>query len=98
MFSVFQAGLKSALEWCVATTVFSGKPTGFITASANGQKGHESLQLIMRTLMAIFTSETTLLVQGVKGKLDDQGEILDGNTKDALQKFTTAFQALLAGG
>ena len=91
-------GLKNALEWCVATTVFSGKPTGLITASAYGQKGHESLQLIMKTLMAAFTTETTLLVQGVKGKLDSQGEIIDGSTKDALQKFAVAFNALLATG
>src|SRR5262249_52118632 len=37
------SGLKNAIEWCVATTVFSHKPLGIITASANGQKGHEEL-------------------------------------------------------
>jgi NAD(P)H-dependent FMN reductase len=37
------SGLKNAIEWCVATTVFSDKPTGIIAASASGQKGHEEL-------------------------------------------------------
>jgi chromate reductase, NAD(P)H dehydrogenase (quinone) len=34
------SGLKNAIEWCVSTTVLSDKPTGLITASAHGQKGH----------------------------------------------------------
>lgn len=71
------AGLKNALEWCVATTVFSGKPVGLITASASGEKGHEELQLIMKTLMATFTDQTTLLIKGLKGKLDEKGKIAD---------------------
>ena len=33
--------LKNAIEWCVSTTLFSKKPTGLITASASGEKGHE---------------------------------------------------------
>lgn len=62
------SGLKNALEWCVSTSVFSDKPIGMITASAQGEKGQEELQLIMKTLMARFTDETTLLIQGIKGK------------------------------
>ena len=46
------SGLKNMIEWCVSTTVFSGKPLGIITASAHGEKGHVELQLIMETLMA----------------------------------------------
>ena len=57
------SGLKNAIEWCVATTVFSEKPIGVITASADGQKGHEELQMIIKTVMARFTTETTLLIQ-----------------------------------
>lgn len=34
------SGLKNVIEWCISTTVFSGKPIGLITASANGQMGH----------------------------------------------------------
>ena len=62
------SGLKNAIEWCVSTTVFSDKPIGLITASASGEKGHEELKLIMKTVQTQFTDETTLLIQGIKGK------------------------------
>jgi NAD(P)H-dependent FMN reductase len=88
------SGLKNAIEWCVATTVFSDKPMGLITASAHGQKGHEELQHIMKTLTANFTDETTLLIQGIKGKINATGQINDTKTKDDLQRFVDAFKAL----
>lgn len=50
--------LKNAIEWCVSTTIFKDKPLGIITASASGEKGHEELQLIMKTLEADFTEDT----------------------------------------
>lgn len=90
------SGLKNAIEWCVATTVFSDKPIGLITASADGRKGHDALQLIMKTLMTRFTGETTLLIQGVKGKINQQGEITDANTLQELIRFTDAFKMLIA--
>ncbi|MFA5327190.1 MAG: NADPH-dependent FMN reductase [Prolixibacteraceae bacterium] len=89
------SGLKNAIEWCISTTVFSDKPCGLITASASGQKGHEELQLIMKTAMAKFTDETTLLVQGVKGKINKHGQIIDPKTTTDLTKFTKAFRALV---
>jgi len=85
------SGLKNAIEWCVATTVFSGKPTGLITASASGQQGHEELKLIMRTVMASFDDQTTLLIQGFKGKVNQQGEITDAKTVADLASFVNAF-------
>ena len=84
-------GLKNIIEWCVSTTVFSGKPTGLITASAVGEKGHEELQLIMKTLMARFTPETTLLIQGIKSKVNKNGDIVDENTKEKVKDFVRAF-------
>lgn len=90
------SGLKNAIEWCVATTVFSDKPTGLITASASGQKGHEELQLIMKTVMAKFTNETTLLIQGIKGKINADGEITDGKTLHELTRFLDAFKILVS--
>ncbi|MBA3648302.1 MAG: NAD(P)H-dependent oxidoreductase [Chitinophagales bacterium] len=89
------SGLKNAIEWCVAATVFSDKPTGLITASAHGQKGHEELQLIMKTVMANFTNETTILIQGIKGKIDAAGKIKDSKVKDDLLKFINAFKDLV---
>ena len=89
------SGLKNAIEWCVSTTVFSDKPVGLITASLDGQKGHQELQIIMKTIMSKFTDETTLLIQGVKGKINEKGEITDGNTVNDLTRFITAYKTLI---
>lgn len=89
------SGLKNAIEWCVSTTLFADKPTGIITASANGEKGHEELQLLANTIMAKFTPETTLLIKGIKGKINESGNIIDDKTKDDLKKFIDAFKKLL---
>lgn len=88
------SGLKNALEWCVATTVFSDKPMGLITASAQGLKGHEELQLIMQTLMANFTPETCLLIQGIKGKINANNDLTDEQTKQEFALFIKAFKDL----
>ena len=89
------SGLKNAIEWCISTTMFTNKPSGLITASASGQKGHEELQLIMKTAMAKFTNETTLLIQGVKSKLDEQNNLKDIETTEKLNGFINAFKLLL---
>ena len=89
------SGLKNAIEWCVATTVFNNKPTGLITASGSGKQGHEELKLIMSTVMANFTDQTTLLIPGIKGKLDQQGQITDAKTMDDLDNFIKAFKSLV---
>ncbi len=89
------SGLKNALEWCVSTTVFSDKPVGLITASADGQKGHEELKLIMKTIVSKFTDQTTLLIHGIKGKINDKGEITDNKTSEDLTRFEHAFEALI---
>lgn len=88
------SGLKNAIEWCVSTTVFSDKPVGLITASASGEKGHKELQLIMKTLQAHFTNEVTLLIKGIKGKVNNSGELIEHETKKKLEKFIEAFHEL----
>lgn len=88
------SGLKNILEWSVATTIFSGKITGIITASANGEKGHAELQMILHTLTAKFTEATTLLVRGVKGKFTGT-TISDNAVREALTQFVHAFKTLL---
>lgn len=89
------SGLKNAIEWCVSTTVFSDKPTGLITASAQGEKGLEELQLIMSTLMAKFTNETTLLISGIKSKISMSGQLTDPETQSELERFTKSFLSLI---
>lgn len=87
--------LKNAIEWCVATTVFSQKPLGIITASANGQKGHDELKLIMKTVEANFTETTTLLIPGIKSKIDGEGKILDKDTREKLSSFIESYKELV---
>ena len=94
VFSV-PSGLKNLIEWCVSTTVFADKPVGLITASANGEKGHEELKMIMNTLQTMFTDETTLLIQGIKGKVSGDGKITDVNTENQLRKFIQSFKELI---
>jgi len=89
------SGLKNAIEWCIATTIFSEKPIGLITASASGEKGHEELKLIMKTAMSKFTEETTLLIQGVKGKFDEQHNLTDSETLKKLNGFIKEFKSIM---
>ena len=89
------SGLKNAIEWCVSTTIFTNKPIALITASAQGEKGHEELQMIMRTLMSNFTDETTLLIQGIKGKINEKGELSDQLLSNDLDRLITAFKELV---
>ncbi|MBK9717455.1 MAG: NAD(P)H-dependent oxidoreductase [Saprospiraceae bacterium] len=89
------SGLKNAIEWCIATTIFEDKPCGLITASANGEKGHEDLQLIMKTVMAKFNSETTLLIKGVKAKFDSESNLLNIKTSAELKNFISELDKLI---
>jgi chromate reductase len=89
------SGLKNAIEWCVATTVFSDKPVGLITASADGSKGHVQLQLIMKTIMGTFTEQTTLLINGIKSKINSNGEINDAYTENKIKQFIKDFSSLV---
>lgn len=84
--------LKNALEWCVSTTVFSNKNVGLITASASGEKGHDQLSLIMKTIEAKFDDKTQLLIQGIRGKLDIDGNIIDEKTLINLHEFIRNFE------
>lgn len=89
------ARLKNAIEWCVSTTVFSDKPVCIIVASASGEKGYEELNLIMKTVQAKFTEETSLVIGGAKGKFDREGEILDKNLEARIKNLIVSFQNLI---
>jgi NAD(P)H-dependent FMN reductase len=85
------SGLKNLLEWSVSTVIFSDKPVGLITASANGARGHEELQLILSTLGASVHDNTQLLIQGVKGKITPEGTITHQETKRFWRSFMKIF-------
>ncbi|MBL6447782.1 NAD(P)H-dependent oxidoreductase [Fulvivirga sp. 29W222] len=76
--------LKNAIEWNVATTVFSGKPVATIVASASGEKAFEALNLIMTTLESNLPDSCRLLIRGARGKVKD-GQIADKDTEDQIK-------------
>jgi chromate reductase len=86
--------LKNAIEWTIATTVFSEKPLALITASGLGQKAHESLLLIMKTIYASYTEETQLLISGARTKVSDN-RITDNETLLRIQTLMNSFIILM---
>lgn len=82
--------LKNMLEWCVSTTIFSEKPVAVITASASGEKGHEELLLILKTLGAALDDKHQALIKGIKGKFESNG-LLESNTFAKVSKLVTDF-------
>ncbi|TNE79937.1 MAG: NAD(P)H-dependent oxidoreductase [Bacteroidetes bacterium] len=89
------SGLKNLIEWCVSTTVFSDKPVGIITASASGEKGHEELILILKTIQAQVNLETCLLIRGIKGKYNTSTHSFEENTMQELHQLITNFKRIL---
>ena len=89
--------LKNALEWTVATTIFSDKPVALIVASAAGEKAFESLLLIMKTLGAKIGEYSSLLIKGARGKFNSNGEIGDETILKELEKLITSFQESMNG-
>lgn len=83
--------LKNLLEWCVSTNVFLNKPVAFITASASGEKGHEELLLILKTLGAVVNDKHQLLIKAIKGKLEPDGSI-ENNTFAKVLELVTDFE------
>ncbi|GAA0194918.1 NADPH-dependent FMN reductase [Fulvivirga kasyanovii] len=84
--------LKNAIEWNVATTIFSGKPLATIVASASGEKAFKSLNLIMTTLECSLPEDSRLLIRGVRGKIKD-GEITD---EDIISQLKNLVNSLIA--
>jgi chromate reductase, NAD(P)H dehydrogenase (quinone) len=89
--------LKNALEWMVSTVIFTDKPTAIITASSVGEKAHESLQLVLKTIGARFTGDTTMLISSVKTKVDITGHFTDDTTALKARQLSIAFEQLCTG-
>lgn len=83
--------LKNLLEWCVSTNVFLDKPVAFITGSANGEKGHEELSLLLKTLGAKTDDKHQLLIKGIRGRLEPDGSI-ENNTFAKVLELVTDFE------
>lgn len=83
--------LKNALEWTVAETILSYKPTALIVASSAGGKTFESLSLILKTLLQEdIPKKQRLLIRGVRAKLDGNGKLNDEYTISAIRSVIDA--------
>ncbi|EMY67972.1 NADPH-dependent FMN reductase [Leptospira vanthielii] len=83
--------LKNALEWAVSSVVFTDKPVALITAASVGEKAHESLLLVLKTIGAKLSEETNLLISGVKAKVATDGQISDPITKQSIHNLMHVF-------
>lgn len=89
VFSV-PAALKNALEWTVSSADFHDKPTALITASSLGEKAHESLVLILKTIDAKIGEHAALLVSHAQTKIKN-GKIVDEETVAQLDLLIESF-------
>jgi NAD(P)H-dependent FMN reductase len=89
VFSVPSA-LKNALEWTVSSADFFEKPTALITASSLGEKTHESLLLILKTIDAKIGENSALLISHAQTKIKN-GEIIDAETAENLNSLIESF-------
>ncbi|MES2005728.1 MAG: NADPH-dependent FMN reductase [Bacteroidota bacterium] len=87
---------KNAIEWTVSTTLFTDKPAALITASSSGQKAHEALNLVMRTVGVRLGQQGSLLISAPKTKINMNGEITDTATASALAVLMDEFLELFA--
>lgn len=76
--------LKNALDWTVSGTVWEAKPVLPVTASLSGEKAHESLLLVLRTLGAVVNED--LLIPSARTAWPAQQETL----KNMLGRFVSS--------
>ena len=82
--------LKNALDWTVGTGDFLNKPVALITASSQGEKGHEAMQHILLALAAKLYPSTTLLISSIRAKVKE-GRIIDAPTIDSIKNVSCHF-------
>ena len=79
--------LKNALDWVVSSGEFNEKPVAAISASplpSGGDKALASLLLTLTALGTITPKSVTLGLAGSKKKINENGEVIDSQTKDEL--------------
>ena len=84
--------LKNAIEWTIPTTVLLNKPVAIIVASGLGEKAFESLVLIMNTVGAKIGPQATLLIQGLRNKVDADGMPVTEDLKSRMQQLVDSFR------
>jgi len=87
--------LKNAIDWTVGTAEFSQKPTVLITASTDGEFGHQALLETLRVIEAKNIDELNLLIQFIRSKVNISNEIIDEQLKTDLNKLMFNFIKIL---
>jgi NAD(P)H-dependent FMN reductase len=82
--------LKNAIDWTVASGEFSQKPTALITASTDGQFGHQALLETLRVIEAKDIMQNQLLISFVKTKISRESIITDPHTKEAVLRLLSS--------
>lgn len=82
--------LKNALEWTVSSADFHCKPTALITASSLGERAHESLLLVLKTIDAKIGEHSELLISHAQTKLKDE-KISDTATVKQINLLVESF-------
>jgi NAD(P)H-dependent FMN reductase len=82
---------KNAIEWLVSTILLTDKPAALITASSSGQKAHEALNLVMKTVGVKLADAASLLISAPKTKISIDGQITDEATLKSIQQLMEAF-------
>jgi len=85
---------KNALDWLVSTVLLSEKPCAMIIAAASGKKAFEQLELILNTLQVKMIPSSQLLISGVKGKFDKNGQLTDEKLADSLNQLCESIKEI----
>ena len=90
--------LKNALDWIVSSGEFMHKPTAVISASPSpdgGDRANASLVQTLRVMMADIGEGATLCIPAASAKLNDQGEVTDPITKQAIHALLDTLTGLI---
>ena len=88
--------LKNAIDWTITSAELFDKPVLLITASADGQHGHEALLATLKVLQTRNTDQLQLLIPFVRTKINPEGSITDENTLHEIQRVLKVFEESLA--
>jgi NAD(P)H-dependent FMN reductase len=84
--------LKNAIDWTVSSCEFSHKPVALITASSQGQKGHQSLLETLKIIESDIPDSSQLLISFVKTKVNNEGKITDAATLEQVKKLIASLK------
>ncbi|HTE44535.1 MAG TPA: NADPH-dependent FMN reductase [Gemmatimonadaceae bacterium] len=89
--------LKNALDWVVGTGEFVGKRVALLGVSTMGSGASFALEALDRTIRVMSAEVIGMLSVGhVRGKLDENGQVSDPETRDALARLASDIAASLS--